>query len=65
MDEGFEKRAAECLPRVADWTAIGRRIVRAAAMATAVRVVEEREKSQNVKKSKQEGAGVRGQGTDD
>jgi len=53
MEEGFERRATECLPRVADWTAIGRRIVRAAAMATAVQVVEE----QGIK-SKQEGSGV-------
>jgi len=55
MDEGFERQATECLPRVADWTAIGRRIVRAAAMATAVQVVEEQGKSQN---KRGQGSGV-------
>ena len=54
MDEGFEKRAAECLPRVADWTAIGRRIVRAAAMATAVRVVEVENKESGDRRQKSE-----------
>jgi hypothetical protein len=61
MDEGFDKRAAECLPRVADWTAIGRRIVRAAAMATAVRVVEVEKESGDRRQETE----VRGRGTVD
>ncbi len=40
MDVAPELRARECPMGAADWATIGRRIARAAAMATAVRVIE-------------------------
>ena len=40
MDVAPELRARECPMGASDWATIGRRIARAAAMATAVRVIE-------------------------
>lgn len=56
MDVAPGVRATECPAGAMDWATIGRRIVRAAAMATAVRVVEGGSRRAGEQGSRGEGA---------
>lgn len=60
MDASDHKRAMDCQFADADWATIGRRIVRAAAMATATHVTEH-DTSFNQNRTQESDVEVRGQ----
>ena len=64
MDASDQQRATECQYSDMDWATIGRRIVRAAAMATAVHVTERGMRSDRGR-THASNTGVQGQTSDD